>query len=60
MATERDDELLDDAEAAAELEVTVDRIDAMVDQELLTPVDGPDGARRVRRAAVIALREVGG
>ncbi|HVX19825.1 MAG TPA: MerR family transcriptional regulator [Acidimicrobiales bacterium] len=56
------DALLDDAEAASELEVQPDRIQVMVDQGLLTPVGDTDaeGGRRFRRADVLALRELGG
>ncbi len=49
-------EVIDAAEAASILEVTRDRIDAMVEQGLLTPVE----ESRFRRSDVLAAREVGG
>ncbi|HEX2574801.1 MAG TPA: MerR family transcriptional regulator [Aquihabitans sp.] len=53
-------ELIDDAEAATILEVTPDRIQVMVDEDLLTPAGGEQAGRRFRRAEVEALRLAGG
>ncbi len=52
-------DLITAAEAGAILEVTPDRIDVMVEEGLLVPVD-VSGERRFPRAEVTALRELGG
>jgi hypothetical protein len=46
-------------EVCALLEVTPDRVQVMVDDGLLDPVEG-DGELRFERGAVIAVRELGG
>jgi hypothetical protein len=46
-------------EVCALLEVTPDRVQVMVDEGLLDPVDG-EGELRFERGAVIAVRELGG
>ena len=46
-------------EVCALLEVTPDRVQVMVDEGLLDPVEG-DGELRFERGAVIAVRELGG
>jgi hypothetical protein len=53
--TPHEDDLVDADEAAATLQVEPDRVAVMVDQGLLTPVDG-----RFRRSEVEALRMQGG
>ena len=56
----RDPAALVDADEAAEiLEVARDRVQVMVEEGLLTPVD-EGGEQRFRRAEVIALSELGG
>jgi Glycosyl transferase family 2 len=52
-------ELVDAHEASVLLEVTPDRIQVMVDEGLLVPVEGA-GDPRFPRGEVIALRELGG
>lgn len=53
-----DNELMELAEASRALEVTPDRVEAMVQEGLLTPVgEGPD--RRFRRSEVLAVRQLG-
>ncbi|HEX3948005.1 MAG TPA: hypothetical protein VHW47_09880 [Acidimicrobiales bacterium] len=48
-------------EVAAILEVSASRLQAMVEEGLLTPVpDGADGGPWFRRAEVLAVREIGG
>jgi hypothetical protein len=48
-------------EAAELLEVARDRVQVMVEEGLLTPIDeGGVGGPRFRRAEVIALSELGG
>jgi hypothetical protein len=54
-----DDDLIDPDEACALLEVDRARLDAMVEEGMLDQV-GPDDAPRFPRAAVVALRELGG
>ena len=46
-------------EVCALLEVTPDRVQVMVDEGLLDPVEG-QGELRFERGAVIAVRELGG
>jgi hypothetical protein len=46
-------------EVCALLEVTPDRVQMMVEEGLLDPVEG-DGELRFERGAVIAVRELGG
>jgi hypothetical protein len=53
------DDLIDADEACALLEVARDRLDVIVSEGLLTPVEGAD-APRFSRAEVLALRELGG
>lgn len=51
--------LVGEAEAIRLLEVAPDRLAAMVEEGLLTPVgEGPE--RRFRREEVLAVRELGG
>jgi hypothetical protein len=57
--TPYNDDLLVPAEAARLLGVPEDRIPVLVDEGLLTPVDGPDGPR-FAEAEVRALRLLGG
>jgi hypothetical protein len=52
------DDLIGIDEASVLLEVTVDRVEVMVEEGLLTPVGA--GERRFRRAEVLAVRELGG
>jgi hypothetical protein len=50
-------------EVCALLEVTPDRVQVMVEEGLLDPVEGSgegDGKLRFERGAVIAVRELGG
>lgn len=52
-------DLVGPAEASRLLEVAPGRLDAMVEEGVLTPVgDGPD--RRFRLAEVLAARQLGG
>jgi len=53
-----DGEDVDDREAAELLEVEPGRIDAMVEEGLLSPVAA--SPRRFRRSEVMALRNLGG
>ena len=46
-------------EVCALLEVTPDRVQVMVEEGLLAPVEG-EGELRFERGAVIAVRELGG
>jgi hypothetical protein len=57
-APDAPDDELDDAAAAALLEVTVDRVEVLVTDGMLTPIGGDP--RRFRRADVLAVRLVGG
>ena len=52
------EELLGDDAAAELLEVSLDRIDVMVSDGMLTPVD--ESPRTFRRSEVQALRQLGG
>jgi hypothetical protein len=52
-------DLVDMDEVCALLEVTPDRVQVMVEEGLLDPVDH-DGELRFERGAVIAVRELGG
>jgi hypothetical protein len=58
MATDEGD-LLSTAEAAALIGVDEARLAVMVEQGMITPVDGPDGQRFVR-AELEATRLMGG
>jgi hypothetical protein len=53
-----EDELVGDDTAAEVLEVAADRIDALVDEGVLTPVEAEP--RRFRRSDVVAVRSLGG
>lgn len=53
------DDLIDAAEAARILEVDEDRIQTMIEEDLLHPV-GEGGPARLRRSEVQAVRELGG
>jgi hypothetical protein len=53
------DDLIDADEACELLEVDRDRLEAMIDEELLTRTKGADGDR-FSRAEVLALRQLGG
>ncbi len=56
-----DDELVDMATAAVLLEVAHDRVQVMIDEGLLTPVQGSDGGGLLfSRAELMAVRELGG
>ncbi len=52
-------DLVSTEEAVRLLEVAPSRIQVMVDEGLLTPVD-QGGERRFRRGEVLALRDLGG
>lgn len=53
-------DMLDDATAAAVLEVAPDRLDVMVADGLLTPAGAEGEGRRFTRAEVEAVRQLGG
>jgi len=52
-------DIVDMDEVCALLEVTPDRVQVMVEEGLLDPVEG-EGELRFERGAVIAVRELGG
>jgi hypothetical protein len=53
------DDLIDADEACELLEVDRDRLDAMIDEGMLSRTDGADGGR-FSRSEVLALRQLGG
>jgi len=53
------DDLIDADEACELLEVAPDRLDAMIEEGLLTRTTGADGDR-FSRSEVMALRQLGG
>jgi hypothetical protein len=56
-----EDELIDVAAAAELLDVATDRIEVMVEEDLLTPVGGESStAWRFHRSEVLAVKLAGG
>jgi len=53
------EDLISTDEACALLEVDAERFQAMVDEDMVSPVESDDGPR-YSRAEVLALRELGG